>query len=51
LLEPFANPPAEALAHPLTATPLGRLRPATPVCTDDTLDGVVRRLREEFADV
>jgi len=45
------NPPAEALAHPLTGTALGRLPPATPVYSEDTLDGVVLRLREEFADV
>jgi len=47
----LANPPAEALAHPLTATPLGRLPLATPMYSEDTLDGVVRQLRKEFADV
>ncbi|RZL39811.1 MAG: hypothetical protein EOP35_02790 [Rubrivivax sp.] len=45
------TPSAEALAHPLTRTPLGQLPPLTPVYSEDTLDGVVRRLREEFADV
>ncbi|MBB4842645.1 hypothetical protein HNP55_001160 [Paucibacter oligotrophus] len=47
----LANPSAEALAHPLTATPLGRLSAPTPVYTDATLDGVVKRMREEFLDL
>lgn len=45
------NPAAELLAHPLTATPLGRLPTPTPVYSDAVLDGVVRRLRSEFPDL
>lgn len=47
----LANPDAADLSHPLTATPFGGLPSPVPVYSDELLDGVVKRLREEFADL